>query len=275
MRFAFPRISKPPIGTPLDASSQLQRGLIYFVPFWEGTGTHLLDVVGALPHTFTNSPPWVAGQGGFPFCGLQLTASGARAATATLSAATQALCVWPMSIAVGFSVVSTSSVGNLLALLGNSGNAALSLQTTSTNGVQISFLNATTSSTLNKTGLTSVGTASVASATVTASARTLYFNGNQVSTAASGISNPTLGATPTFTFGAAGIVVDSIVYWAAVWNRALSAAEHTAVGQNIWQIFRPVMPAGILGGQPFGTSLVPILRPFTDRTGSRRPMWAE
>ena len=32
MRLAFPRLAKPPIGTPLDQSSALQRGLFYFAP---------------------------------------------------------------------------------------------------------------------------------------------------------------------------------------------------------------------------------------------------
>ena len=66
-----------------------------------------------------------------------------------------------------------------------------------------------------------------------------------------------------------------LYYWAAAWNRALTAAEHVALATNIWQIFAPAYPAAVFGGQPFGMPHVPILRPVSDRSGSRRLIWAE
>ena len=56
---------------------------------------------------------------------------------------------------------------------------------------------------------------------------------------------------------------------------ALTAGEHAALGVNIWQIFAPAYPAALFGGQPFGLPHVPILRPVSDRSGSRRLIWAE
>ena len=116
----------------------------------------------------------------------------------------------------------------------------------------------------------------VVSVTVLSGSQNLYVNGVNVQSLTAAASNPHWTSTSRFLVGGnAGSTTNCMTYWAAAWNRALSAAEHAAVTQNIWQIFRPVWPVGILANQATPAVLVPLIRPVFDRTGSRRQIWAD
>ena len=61
MQFGWERRQKPPIGTPLDRTHPLLSGLVWFAPFWENGGTHIVDLIGGVNLAAHGSPAWVPG----------------------------------------------------------------------------------------------------------------------------------------------------------------------------------------------------------------------
>ncbi len=270
MRPAFPRLSRPPIGTPLDASSQLQRGLIYFAPFWEGTGKVIHDVVqGNNAATIAGSPVWAPGVAGAVIGGFSCPTS---ASIKTGAVPTSQLPVWPVTIAVGCNVTAEQSATSIFGLYAGS-NFAIAIEGGSTSGIGWAYLNGSSAVSANESNNITLGANVVASLTVTTSSQILYINGLQSHSTSNTAANPTYG-TPVWWIGG-GSTANVLFYWAAAWNRALTATEHQALATNIWQIFAPAYPAALFGAQPFGLPHVPILRPVSDRSGSRRLIWAE
>jgi hypothetical protein len=274
-RTGFVRSTRPPMGTPLDSSSQLQRGLIFFAPFWEAAGKSIHDLVGGNHLTvITGSPAWGPGVAGSSICGFDCP-NNAFIRSAGIPAGQQAALVWPMTVAVSCNVLTEQSATVLFSLTNFTGLATIiGITGGTTSGLGSAYLNAGSQVATNRNNNITLGQNVVASFTVTPTAQTMYINGLPTSgNTSNAASNPTLNVPAVYLGG--GSTASVLYYWAAAWSRALSPGEHAALAQNIWQMFTPIYPAAVFGGQPSGVPHVSILRPVMDRSGSRRCMLAE
>ncbi len=61
MQFGWPHFQKPPIGTPLDRTHPLCRGMIAFTPLWAANGLIAADLIGGSNFTITSGATWVPG----------------------------------------------------------------------------------------------------------------------------------------------------------------------------------------------------------------------
>ena len=109
MENPFARYSrKPPIGTPVDLSHPLTRGLMAFVPCWEGAGSTAVDVIGGNVLTASGGV-WTPGS---DQVAAGLTASAANFACSSAKFAVNQATAWPMTIVAKIKWVSTNASGN-------------------------------------------------------------------------------------------------------------------------------------------------------------------
>ena len=248
MRLAFPRLSKPPIGTPLDASSELQRGLFYFAPMWEGGGQTFADVVNSQGGQVIGAATWGPGSSSTV---LNCTAVGAYGVFGYIAPALNH--GWPitMAVAIRTPAVLPSVVTAIFDItydgMGTSPYDVIAIQWSSVGTIGFAYNSAGSFGGVVGTFTPSPNTDYVLSLTITPTVQTLYVNGVAVQTTAAAVSNPTWTSTSFAKIGGAGgTTAGCKVYWAGLWNRALSPTEHAAAAQNIWQIFQSVWPLGAI-----------------------------
>jgi hypothetical protein len=238
---------KPPVGTRLDFENPLCNGLQWFYALNENTGGVINDGIGRLPLIptgFGAANPWGATSGGV---GLNCDATG-YGAQATLPTALQLQP--PITLAFGFRKLGTPTA--------NSGICGLLINNTATSpygfevywGSSTSFYlgagDGVTFNTDNAFYTPTTGVDAVFAVSSTSAAQSMYVNGLLLTTATLGYL-PTYTATSLFYLGNFVPISqnsNTLFYWAAVWNRILSAAEHALLGSNvnaIWQIFTPVL----------------------------------
>ena len=257
-----PRITRPPIGTPLDRSSSLTTGLFFFAPFWEQNGKVVRDVVQHNDAvTIAGSPSWAAGLAGSSIGGYSFPNS-SSIKSGTIPTGQQSQLVWPMTIAFGARVGSEQSGTSIFGMY--SGSAfIISITGSTTSGLGWSYLNGSSSVSANFNNNITLGTNVVASLTITTSSQSLYIGGNLTQSAANTAANPTLNVPVWFIAG--GSTANILFYWAAGWTRALAASEHMALAINPWQMFAPQIPLAAIAGH----ATKRVRRPLYYRTGSR------
>lgn len=280
MRLAFPRFSKPPIGTPLDWSSELTHGLWYFAPCWEAGGSTIADVVQGMiatasGATITWKPTgWTVGA--------DLFGTTVNATTPALPASLQF--TWPMTIVFGFRFNATEPAGSpiLFGISYETGEASPytiigALAQSSTRLIKTYVCNGTTSENFGSSGTLSASTDYVYGASMAAKAQTSYLNGVLNTSGTASWSNPTWQSTSSVTFGTqlSSTNAQITISWAGIWNRVLSANEHAAIARNPWQIFSPLYPAAVLANHAANGLWFHTVRPVSDRSGSRNRIWAE
>jgi len=272
---------KPAIGTPIDWGATLAQDLLFFFPCWEGGGQAANDVVNGLSAAFVGSsivrPTWVPGTYGV---GLQSQLDGGYAATGSIPASLQV--GWPITIAVSCRFGGTHGSGPKF--FGIDYNSAfttpylvIALYENSIGKLGVQYNNAGTLVSATSIATIVAGTDYVFSYTITPTAQTAYVNGIAVSSLSASISNPSYSATSRVVFGDLTLNSNLSYYWAAVWNRALVASEHAAIGSQvngIWQIFMPPYRLDTLTYLDT-RHLGQIARPVCDRTGSDRRIWAD
>jgi hypothetical protein len=244
MRTTAPRLFKPPVGTQLDRSSPLARGLIWFAPFWEAAGNSVADVVGG--NGLTNAGGvWEPG----PLTiGLYFGASDYAQVAAPASLQIN----YPMSFVVAFQRY-TGNLGAQPLLcwqnstqtfrLGISVGATNTLRSTTMSG---STLNTTNYSYTIPSNVDQVVGLSITSTTVVVY---VYSGGSLQFTQTNSISSsaPTYLSPADFgcgTVGAGSGTPNSLIYWGGFWSRALAASEFAQFNSvnSAWQIFAPPLP---------------------------------
>jgi hypothetical protein len=262
---------KPPAGTASDRSHSLAQGLVFLAPLWDYGGGAVNDAIGGLVLPIT-AASWAVGA----TSGLSFTAATQYAQVATPG---YLQLPGPMSIAVGYRVLSTSAsnapyFGTSYAATNVSPFNGVNIGMRFNGAIALFYNGSTASGTVPTVGVDYVSSGSVSSA-----AAVLYTNGVQAGTAAgaavtySASSLLAIGANTAFARNPA-----VLVYWAALWNRALSATEHARLGGDvnaIWRIFAPqrdvirsyLTTAGTGVSYPRGSSILrPVQVPTADLT---------
>jgi hypothetical protein len=276
---------KPPQGTPLNRAHPLVNGLICFVPINEGSGP-LIDAVNGLTMTLSASAAWGRNLYGST---VNLNATSARAVV-TLPPYLQLN--WPITIACGFNYPGGGAIlasnEEVFGILPNSTNATpfqvAGFYQSSSSELNVAWNSGGTFNNISS-ALSYIAGDQVISLTITSSAQLPYLNGVLGTSASNSLANPTYSANAQFCLGdqnASNNTVNSI-YWAAIWNRVLTAAEHLEIGASvdaIWQIFSPSFPfwfgdaaAAAPGGSlywPGRTFLRPVCIPLSAGEVSRR-----
>lgn len=246
VRRTRPWTSKPPLVTQINRGHSLAQELQGFYSLAEGGGSTIGDVSGNLSLVttgFGSNNPW--GQG--LTSGLNCSMAG-EGAVATLPSNLQF--GWPLSIAVGMTILGTPTASTVYWGLVPNNTGAVPYTT-----ITLLASNTATAYTLGYSsgssfefftgGSIATGPA-VLSATVTASLQAMYLNGATIASQSPVASNPAYTATASVALGVdPGISsrnTNALIHWCGWWNRTLTAAEHLTIGQSpnaIWQIFQP------------------------------------
>ena len=236
---------KPPIGTPLDHSNNLTNGLLWFAPLWENVGNKVYDVVGNVNLPFTGAIPWKSGAlgSGLSFTSTTMYANAVIPPYLELHP--------PITLVMGVRFLGTFPTGGatIFGLLPSNTGAAqytaaafVAASATTMNGYSSNSGAYTSGLVLTPTA----GVDYVICMTVFTSTFVMYaynaFTGalTYKSIASSGTNAPVYSATACVTIGDAGgsnRASNELIYFAGIYNRALSQAETAQWGTNPWQIF--------------------------------------
>jgi hypothetical protein len=254
-------LQKPPIGTPLDPDCGLYNGLVFYTPLWEGAGKTIQELITGLTLNFNGASTWAPGG---RYVGLKCAAN-TDGAQATLPAryvngGSPSLLGYPMSIVVGFRGLGTGS--NNAPLCGiavdNAGGAFYGAIRNSAGGDTLVGLGAQNFVIF---GSTFSLADHVAGLTITGTTCTAYQDGLQSATASVSNTGPTWTSNAIFFVGDPATYnnrySNTLVYWVAVYNRVLTAAEHLQWATNPWQIFMrwPDVPVFSQGTAPITATL--------------------
>ena len=254
IRNAWPRLQKPPLGTPLDPGAPLSRGLVWFAPLWEAGGTTCCDLVSGTNPALVSGTPWTWSGSPWLGCGLGLTSS-TYGASATVpgyfggASSTPVNLNNPITFVLGVRWNGTNPSG-IAPIFGysesNSSDMAvkqLRLATTS-GGVMVHYASSNTSVVANLAA--NVDTVLVVTLTAANGTATGWVNGVQGSTSGA-VTSASVGSTTQIGFGrlTGGTTTGACnctVCFGAIYNRALSAGEIAAWSANPWGIFAPPLP---------------------------------
>ena len=266
MQFGLPINHKPPIGTPLDRTSSLVSGMVWFAPCWENGGTAIADLIGGVNLTassaFASAPTWSLGTRPKFGAGPPLAATSSNF-QATLPA--QLKIQVPITLVMGFRVLGNMTGGGVLfGLYLNSSNAAdFYAATIRVYDNSHIGLGASTTSNYNSTPAilaTTAGVDYIVTAVFNSTTYTTYVYNSAtgaISTLTASWANSPLSATYTSTaligFGAvSGHTANPnfVPSFGAVYNRALTAGEAAAWGVNPWQVFVPRQQVALISTAP-------------------------
>jgi hypothetical protein len=221
--------SKPPQGTPIDRSHGLATGLVWFAPCW-GYGP-VQDVVGNNNMALTGAT-WG-----------QASTTGLLCSTTSFAASIspppqQLMLPYPFTVVMGWRLLTTGSY--VLAGFSTAGGTCWQVRGNGTDWIVRYSNGATlTQSWTSSVAQPAAGTDNVVAVSWSTSQIAIYQAGLQVGTDSVSVASPTYpGASPTFYFANGG-TEPYILYWAGLWGRLLSAAEHAEIARNPWQIFQP------------------------------------
>lgn len=232
---------KPPIGTQLDASVPLARGLVAFWPLWEGGGVPS-EAVGRSPANSCNAS-WTA----TPY-GRGLLFNGTNQWVAATGSSLMAF-----AGTITIAAFTSPATGLLQVLVGGEG-WVLGVDEVGSNEVYF-YTNAAGFTTSSSNAID--GTWHLLAVTQSSTGPggvQFYRDGNPWGTG-------TLNSLPASTLGALSLGANSSgtnhwlngsMGWAAVWSRALSSNEHMALAANPWQVFRPQCDAARLNAAASG-----------------------
>jgi hypothetical protein len=232
---------KPPIGYEIDVEHPLSRGLVFFAPLWEGAGKTTFDIVSGTTLSLANNAVWGTGS--------QIVMNAVSVGSAQTVAPPSLQLPGPMTIAVGWHYASQqSNQGGLFGLSYANSNSSPYYAAGFRLGGSYTQYNLYHDiggplRTLTSTAAIATGNDYVTSASLASGLQTVYTNGvPSGSNAYAG--SITYGTNPYLYIGNCSTVygnyaTGAIFYWAAIWARTLSASEHAAIAQNVWQIYEP------------------------------------
>ena len=260
--------AKPPQGTPLDRDHGLCQGLAAFWACNEGAGGRLVDVMNGTvlsAYSYGSNNPWssVNTQNGI------ISSADYECFWAAMPPSLQLS--WPITIAIGLANIGNAGshnnmlFGALPTSTGASPYECWTLYKLTNNHFDATWNNGSEQDLDTGTAL-AANTNYVLAATFTSSNQYAYINGLLSATGStSSGSGPTYGATPTLAlgtyYGGTNSYAGALFSWAAVWNRALSAEEHSLIGSTpdaIWQMFASPIPWWL---EASGTVVIPFIAP--------------
>ena len=205
----------------------------------------------------------VATWGSAAMPGLTCTA-GQSGASAILPAYAQL--GWPLTIACAFRVVGTPDTNAASwGILYYGGPPYNVIQGSYNPNWAINYNAGGTQQKLTSSTAAVAGSDVVLSATITATAQTLYLNGALIASSAIARANPTytvgsaiqIGYPSSFSYNP-----NMIFYWGGVWAGVFPTSWHASIGANpnaIWQIFQPMAGPAWFGQPAAGPSFLPWL----------------
>jgi hypothetical protein len=240
---------KPPIGTPLDRTSPLLNGLLWFSPCWENGGGVAADVIAGNSLVLAPSTTWLPGQSPQSGGGIGCLAAGRGAVSGPWTSAykpTGATGPWSLVCGVSWTGVAHSSFGEIFGITANNINTISSypikIQWSSTNN----FFRIVTGSSALAAGSAAV-TANkllVLVATLGSGGSVMYVNGSVVGSAGVSTNTPLWSSGSGVWCGSSdpggagtSLAAQTRFHFGAVYNRALSAGEAQAWTINPWQLF--------------------------------------
>lgn len=266
--YGVQRSQKPPVGAQLDPSAALARGLLCFYPLNEGTGPAAYDAARNGPMLaaigFGAQNPWGAGPSG-PGVLCQVSGSTPHF-SGSLPVSLQV--PLPVTIAAGLRPLGAPG-GQILWgcdtavdcwVLKNDPSTGQWRLGTNTGGTQTDWVSGVSLA-------PSIGQDVVAAGEFTTSGYKLYLNGQLAASQVTTL-GPISYPNPTaLSVGAPAANQNTLLYWAAAWNRTLLPSEHAALAANPWQVFRPRgelarLYAAISGSRVSYSRGSSILRPF-------------
>jgi hypothetical protein len=268
VRRTRPWTSKPPIAAQINWGHPfVANGLQLFYGARECSGSILFGDANPLPLTNTGATWTNSGaMNGLNFSAANSFCTGLLAAPFKF--------VWPVSLAMGFRYIGAPNSTDVRQF-GSTFDATEGAPYIpwgfywTTNGIPtISYANGSTfTQTSIQGGALSANTDYVVSATITSAAQSSWINGVPAGSSANSISNPTYSAAAQMCIGSnvVGTTANIVFYWGAIWNVALAAANHAAIGSSpnaIWQIFQPAQGAWLFpsvgGSSVIGTGTISL-----------------
>jgi hypothetical protein len=229
---------KPPIGYEIDGEHPLSRGMYAFFPLWEGNGLYARDSVNGIISTATSGAAWKSGPSGLAQA---FMSSGHYSQTPSIPGLSVN---YPITIAAGFRMLGTpSGTAQVIGIYttGLAQSPAI-IGVTSANLYIIAWANGSSSASGTSSTSAATNVDSVAALTVTDTSQTLYLNGVTAYALSNAIGNAA-GSNPFLDFGYNSLLAarnpNYQIYWAGLWNRTLSPAEHAALAANPWQVYEP------------------------------------
>lgn len=271
-----PYTLKPPLGSAIldPTASPLSKGLVFFAPVNEGAGTITNDVAGGLAMAITATAPWTTGS----MTGLACSSNG-RGAFSALSSALSRLTM-PCTLVLALRNLGTQNFTPILGGMASSAQNATGPAFILGAALAVDLCYTTAGTNVSAGYTLSKGVDTVLGASLTTSTQNVYVTaqGQTVNTlsATNAASLTSWGAGARVSLGDyTGVSRNSncLIYWMAIWNRALSSFEHASIAQYPWQVFAPLYGSSLLQFQPRLTN--PVMRPVRESTGSDRRVWAD
>ena len=254
MQFGWPVFQKPPIGTQLDRTNPLLKGLLWYAPCWENCGAVITDLIGNVNLSLVSggTPVWTPGTSASTGAGPKFaTTTSYYSATLPKSLQIQA----PITLVFGYKRTGNASAGNspIFGLFinntasGNIGpamvsqNGSTSLELFGTTGTAFTYATPSFNPTTG-VSYTIVFVCGVTTYTLYAFPTTGAPITPLTASWSTSQGNPTYAATANIALGGGpnwARYPNGVVHFAGVYNRALTANEAAAWGQNPWQIFQP------------------------------------
>jgi hypothetical protein len=229
--------SKPPQGTPLDATNDLNRGLVYCFPFNEGSGPPI-NLVRAYKATIAGTATWSGGT-----YGPALSVTGSN-----YFSIPQPGNDWVMAQAATLRIIHnpnySASFSSVVDAGTSGGSRDLSIFLDTNGNIDYQGYADTNYSTTFSTGMAKGSWWDfVTTINGTSGAVIYYVNGAQIGTLSgsgfSAVSAPAYFGNNISTGGVSYVGAYALVQY---WNRILSAQEIAALHTDPWQIFAPPVP---------------------------------
>jgi hypothetical protein len=254
----FPRLRKPPIGTQLELGSDLLNGLVAYWTFNEGNGVPTERISGNQATAFTGS--WAPTPTGLGIkCGSGWVNLGSSTPWLNVTSA--------FSIAV---LTNVQSTGSPVIYSGWNQSSPYGGAGFRVNAGALNYWSGAKGSWVASNASVVDGNWHVYACSVTgAGGVTFYRDGAAAGTASSNVPNSYTGARAIGAQSGGSNYVSGSISVLAIWNRALSQAEHAAFTLNPWQVFAGSMPTYLDWGQvPAGL----IVTPTTASAGDDVPI---
>jgi hypothetical protein len=243
-------LKRPPRGTLIDRSHSWvgPAGMRSFYALNENTGGTICDSMSnlnLLSNGFGSTNPWGVGS---------QTGIACTAAKEGFQAAVPSWLQLKFPVSGAFALRPLGIITNNANMFGVNFNAAYSggsncyqVSSGTSTGWNLNYNSAGSVKELISSVIPVIGIDAVLSFVLTSTFQTLYLNGRVIASSSNGISNPTFGSPALLQFGVtigtASYNTNALFYWGALWNSALPASAHAAIGSNpnaIWRIFRPM-----------------------------------
>lgn len=240
---------KPPIGTPFDRSHWSANGLVWSVPFWDGSGSSATEVASGngISIASSGSPLWGVGSSSLFGSGISLVSSTQFMAT---SQSPLLQVQRPLTMVIGYRCLGAFASNAFIYTLNCSGSnpfLTASISAVSTTAINLSYGHAASLATTSAMFTPVVGVDYVLVAVFGTTTAAIYAFS---AAAAPVVATATLTAgavtytAPSVGLGNSGRATNGRIYFADLYSRAWTYQDALAYSLNVWQRYRS--PASLI-----------------------------